>query len=77
MSTQVRKANTGFDLTDKTAVIAGGSQGIGAGVAIRFAQAGANIIVIGRSQERLERLSLTPAKSPNLPANKSIMCQSI
>jgi short-subunit dehydrogenase len=34
--------------------MAGGSQGIGAGVAICFAQSGANIIVIGRSQERLE-----------------------
>jgi NAD(P)-dependent dehydrogenase (short-subunit alcohol dehydrogenase family) len=56
MSTQARKANNGIDLTGKTAVIAGGSQGIGAGAAIRFAQAGANIIVIGRSQERLEKV---------------------
>lgn len=56
MSSQARKANTGLDLSGKTAVIAGGSQGIGAGVAIRFAQAGANIIIVGRSKERLERV---------------------
>jgi NAD(P)-dependent dehydrogenase (short-subunit alcohol dehydrogenase family) len=56
MSTQARKANNGIDLTGKTVVIAGGSQGIGAGIAMRFAQAGANIIVIGRSQERLEKV---------------------
>ncbi len=54
MSAQARKANNDIDLTGKTAVLAGGSQGIGAGTAIRFAQAGANVIVIGRSQERLE-----------------------
>lgn len=56
MSAQARKANDGVDLIGKTAVIAGGSQGIGAGAALRFAQAGANIIVIGRSQERLENV---------------------
>ncbi|KFY13547.1 hypothetical protein V492_03195 [Pseudogymnoascus sp. VKM F-4246] len=54
MSTQARKANASLDLTGKSAVIAGGSQGIGAGVAIRFAQAGANVLIIGRSKERLE-----------------------
>jgi NAD(P)-dependent dehydrogenase (short-subunit alcohol dehydrogenase family) len=56
MSTQARKANNGIDLTGKTAVITGGSQGIGAGTAIRLAQVGANIIVVGRSQERLEKV---------------------
>ncbi len=56
MSSATRKANNGLDLTGKTAVIAGASQGIGAGIAIRFAQAGANIIIIGRSQERLKKV---------------------
>lgn len=56
MSSQARIANDGLDLTGKTAAIAGGSQGIGAGVAIRFAQAGANVIIIGRSKERLEKV---------------------
>jgi len=53
MSSAARQANVGLDLAGKTAVITGGSQGIGAGVAIRFAQAGANIIVVGRSSTRL------------------------
>lgn len=53
MSSAARQANVGLDLTGKTAVITGGSQGIGAGVAIRFAQAGANVIVVGRSSTRL------------------------
>jgi NAD(P)-dependent dehydrogenase (short-subunit alcohol dehydrogenase family) len=71
MSTQARKANTGIDLTDKTAVIVGGSQGIGAGVAIRFAQAGANIIIIGRSQDRLERV-VSEARKVAKSANQQI-----
>ncbi|KFZ05779.1 hypothetical protein V501_08027 [Pseudogymnoascus sp. VKM F-4519 (FW-2642)] len=56
MSTQARKANANLDLTGKSAVIAGGSQGIGAGVAIRFAQAGANVIIVGRNKERLQEV---------------------
>jgi NAD(P)-dependent dehydrogenase (short-subunit alcohol dehydrogenase family) len=34
------------------AVVAGGSQGIGAGIALRYALAGASVWVIGRSEER-------------------------
>lgn len=56
MSTLARKANEGLDLTGKTAVISGGSQGIGAGVAVRFARAGASVIVVGRSSERLQKV---------------------
>ncbi|KFZ18333.1 hypothetical protein V502_04146 [Pseudogymnoascus sp. VKM F-4520 (FW-2644)] len=56
MSTQARKANSNLDLTGKSAVITGGSQGIGAGVAIRFAQAGANVLIVGRSKERLQKV---------------------
>ncbi|KIW05847.1 uncharacterized protein PV09_03050 [Verruconis gallopava] len=55
MSAQARKENEALDLTGKTAVVAGGSQGIGAGVAVRFAQAGANVILVGRSRDRLEK----------------------
>jgi hypothetical protein len=49
MSTLARNANTSLDLNGKTAAVSGGTQGIGAGVAIRFAQAGANVYVIGRN----------------------------
>jgi len=70
MSARARIANAGLDLTDKTAVIAGGSQGIGAGIAIRFAQAGANIIIIGRSQDRLESVVSAARKVSKSTAQK-------
>lgn len=51
------------------AVVAGGTQGIGAGIALRFALAGASVWVIGRSEERgkeivkkLEQASLEGAR---------------
>lgn len=49
MSTLARKANANLDLSGSTAAVSGGTQGIGAGVSIRFAQAGANVYVIGRN----------------------------
>lgn len=51
MSTQAAKLNQGLDLAGKTVAIAGGTQGIGAATGIRFAQAGASVIVIGRNEE--------------------------
>ena len=41
MSTFAKRMNATLDLTSKLAVVAGGSQGIGAGVAVRLAQVGA------------------------------------
>lgn len=38
MSSLARRLNANLDLTSKLAVLVGGSQGIGAGVAVRFAQ---------------------------------------
>lgn len=40
-----------FDLTGKTALVTGGNKGIGAGMALGLAQAGANIIVASRTVE--------------------------
>ncbi|GAA5844542.1 hypothetical protein JCM11251_001627 [Rhodosporidiobolus azoricus] len=51
MSTIARNANIGLDLSGKTAAIAGGTQGIGAATGLRFAQAGANVYIIGRNAE--------------------------
>ncbi|GAA6028149.1 hypothetical protein JCM8097_006883 [Rhodosporidiobolus ruineniae] len=51
MSNIARNANIGLDLSGKTAAVSGGTQGIGAAVAVRFAQAGSNVFVIGRNEE--------------------------
>ena len=44
---------TQFSLAGKTALITGASKGIGASIAIAFAQAGADIVLSGRSPESL------------------------
>ena len=41
-------------LAGKTAFVAGGSSGINLGIAKRFAAAGANVVLISRSQEKIE-----------------------
>ncbi|KAI5481143.1 protein of glucose/ribitol dehydrogenase family [Pseudohyphozyma bogoriensis] len=50
MSSIARAANVGLDLTGRVAVISGGTQGIGAATALRFAAAGASVYVIGRNE---------------------------
>jgi len=44
-----------FDLSGKTALITGGSRGIGLAVAKGLAQHGANIAIIARTQKQLEQ----------------------
>jgi len=48
-----------FDLSGKTALVTGANTGLGQGIAIALAQAGADIALIGRSTptETLEKLS--------------------
>ena len=43
----------------QTAVITGGGTGVGAAVALALADAGTNIILIGRRMNRLERVAAT------------------
>ena len=61
-STDARNANIGLDLSGKTAAVSSSlsthslcgsstAQGIGAAVGIRFAQAGANVYIIGRNEQ--------------------------
>ncbi|GAA5923855.1 hypothetical protein JCM1841_001413 [Sporobolomyces salmonicolor] len=52
MSTLAAKQNEGLDLSDKTAAVAGGTQGIGAAVSARFAEAGADVFIIGRNEDK-------------------------
>ena len=52
----VRAANKKLTLDGKHAVVVGGTSGIGHGIAVRLAQAGANVSIVGRSKERGEKI---------------------
>lgn len=45
---------THFNLSGKTILVTGASSGIGRGIALACAEAGANCILVGRNKERLE-----------------------
>ena len=42
---------------DKTVIITGGSEGVGAATARRFAAAGANLVLVARTRRNLDRIS--------------------
>ncbi|KAG0150796.1 hypothetical protein CROQUDRAFT_652048 [Cronartium quercuum f. sp. fusiforme G11] len=51
MSTQAKQSNASLNLTGKTAVVSGATQGIGQAVALRFAQLGVSrIFILGRNE---------------------------
>ena len=46
-------------LKGKTAIITGGGQGLGEGMALRFAQEGANIVVVDKNPETAPAVAKT------------------
>ena len=78
-------AEASFKLSGKSAVITGGSSGIGRGIAVAFARSGANVVVVGRDLERLKEtnelaggscrilcLELTEAGAPARLVNETL-----
>lgn len=59
---------------DKVVVITGAGSGIGAGTAQRFAREGANVVLVGRTQEKLEKTAaaLPPGKHLVAPCDVSV-----
>lgn len=57
-----------FDLSGKTALVTGANTGLGQGMALSLAQAGANIVLIGRSEptDTLAQLSKTGVKTHSI-----------
>ncbi len=49
--------STNFSLKNKTALISGASRGIGKAIALAFADAGANVILVSRSQQELDKIA--------------------
>jgi 2-deoxy-D-gluconate 3-dehydrogenase len=56
-----------FDLTGRVAVVTGGNGGIGRGIALGLAQAGAAVAVLGRNQEKNQRV-LSELKEIGVPS---------
>src|SRR5215813_4156761 len=50
-------------LTGKTAIITGGSKGIGRAAALRFVQEGASVLVCARGQDALEETAAAARKA--------------
>jgi 2-deoxy-D-gluconate 3-dehydrogenase len=68
------KTRTLFDLTDRVAIVTGGNGGIGRGIAIGLAEAGASVAVFGRNDEKNRRVldELRAIGTPSIAMNLDV-----
>src|SRR5699024_11101728 len=52
-------------MKEKTVIVTGGSSGMGKAMAKKFAQEGANVVITGRNEERLEKARLAINETSN------------
>jgi len=68
-------ATINFNFSQQRVLITGGTSGMGEAMAIAFAEAGANVVISGRNQEKAaaitDRLSLAPGKVSFITADVS------
>lgn len=57
-------------LKDKTALVTGGTMGIGKAIALAFAKAGSSVIIFGTNRERAEQVTEEMKSLGNSPAQK-------
>jgi NAD(P)-dependent dehydrogenase (short-subunit alcohol dehydrogenase family) len=61
-----------IDLTGKTALVTGSSQGIGLSIAVEMAKAGAGVILSGRTQESLDEAAATVSTAADVPKPRTV-----
>lgn len=59
-----------FDLTGRTALVTGGSDGLGEGIAVALAGAGARVLIAGRDQAKLDRAAAAIAAATDRPQDQ-------
>ena len=62
-----------FDLTGKTAIITGANTGLGQGMCVALAQAGANIVGVGRSDMSETQKMVEEIGVPFLPVHADLL----